>query len=604
MTRIPLFSIGARVGARAWTRRHWLIGAAHTAAFAMVVPFRRARAVDSQTLGVAYRDPATAERLARQMAFADPDTLRTLVLRALDAAKSAGARYADARLTRSVGHVYDWQSGAHRFAADTEVQGIGVRALVDGYWGFAAAAVYDPDAVVRLAQDSVAQAKTNATVSRASTLVTTTSSVASAPAVELAPAPAVTGTWVMPVVIDPFAVPIEEKLDHIASWDMLAVQRGFIFPQVFGSSLIFVREECTLGTTEGTLVTQTTYQTGGHGALQLRTGGSVQPQGGGPLTGLGFAGRGWELVLDAKIPEQIEAMAALRASQPRATPAKSFQVGRYTLVCDGTTMASLLDQTLGSATQLDRALGYEANATGTSYLNDPLTMLGTLQAAAPLVTVKANRSAPTQLATVRWDAEGVVPDDVALIEHGILADYQTTREQAQWLAPYYEKSRRPVRSHGYAGAENALVTSLQMVPNLALAAQSETVRLDDLIASVSDGILITGGNARTDFQGRTGMLNTQPGAMREIKNGRLGKILTGGAVRFDSTDLWKKITAVGGTPTVATMGQCSLGFIYGGIGGNGGGAVKGEPAQCTPYTVQAPAAVISEQAIVDFARTR
>jgi TldD protein len=214
--------------------------------------------------------------------------------------------------------------------------------------------------------------------------------------------------------------------------------------------------------------------------------------------------------------------------------------------------------------------------------------------------VTANRSAPTQLATVRWDAEGVVPEEVTLIKHGVLVDYQTTREQAQWLAPYYQKAGKPVRSHGYAGAESALVTPLQMAPNLALAPSAAATRLEDLIASVRHGVLITDGTVTTDFQGRAGTLHAAPGTMHEIANGRAGKMISGGAVQFDSPDLWKKITALGGATTVASTGHGSVGFIYGGVGS---GTTKGEPAQSTPYTVQAAAALIQDQAVIDTTRT-
>jgi TldD protein len=512
------------------------------------------------------------------------------VLRALDAARTAGAHYADARLTRSVGHEYKWQSGSHLFSAETEVQGIGVRALVDRYWGFAAAAVYDVDAVVRLAQDAVAQAKTNAAISHAGTATNPPGGLGQT--VELAPAPAVTGTWATPVVIDPFTVPVEEKLDFIATWDRLAMQHGLFFPTIYNSALVFTREERVLGTTEGTLVVQTIYQTGGGASLQSQTGrqGSV-------LTKLDMAGRGWELILDAKIPEQI---AAIAAAPPRQSDkAKSAQVGRYTLVCDGATMAVLLDSTLGMETQLDRALGYEANASGTSYLNDPLAMLGTFQAASSLVTVTANRSAPIQLATVKWDAEGVVPEDVTLIKNGVLTDYQTTREQASWLAPYYQKVGKPVRSHGHAAAETALLTPLQMSPNLGLAPSSGTTRLEDLTASVPNGFLIAGGSITTDYQARTGTLRVPAGGMREIRNGRVGEVILGGAVQFDSPDLWKKVTALGNVSTVASLSHGSFGFMYGGVGS---GITKGEPAQSTSYTVQAPAALIEGQAVIDTAR--
>jgi TldD protein len=262
-------------------------------------------------------------------------------------------------------------------------------------------------------------------------------------------------------------------------------------------------------------------------------------------------------------------------------------------------MAALVDATLALATQVDRALGYEANASGTSYLNDPLGMLGTYQTASQLVTLTANRSTPTQLATVRWDAEGVAPEDVTLIKQGVLVDYQTTREQASWLAPYYQKIGKPIRSHGHAGAENALVTPLQMLPNLTLAPSPEPTRLEDLIASVRDGFVITGGTVTTDFQARNGTLHASAGAMHEIKNGRIGKVILDGVVQFDSLDLWKKITALGSATTMASMGHGSFAFIHGGVGS---GTTKGEPEQSTPYTVQAAAALIQDQAVVNTSR--
>jgi TldD protein len=262
-------------------------------------------------------------------------------------------------------------------------------------------------------------------------------------------------------------------------------------------------------------------------------------------------------------------------------------------------MAALLTETLGTATQLDRALGYEANAAGTSFLTDPLDMVGKLQVASPLVTVTANRSAPTQLATVKWDTEGVVPQETTLVKDGVLADFQTTREQVAWLAPYYAKTGMPVCSHGYAAAEDALVTTIQMLPNLALAPNPAATQLEDLIANVQKGILITGGSkgqVQTDSQARTGLLWLGSGA-REITNGRLGRPVSGGAVQFNTLDFWKKVAVLGGKETTQTIGQGTTAFLLGGHG-----TAKGQPSQGTSYTAQAVAATILDQPVVNPAR--
>jgi TldD protein len=507
-----------------------------------------------------------------------------LAQRAVDAAKQAGAQYADARLTRTVQHKYSF--GNYNLW-DQEETGIGVRALVNGYWGFVASPSVDMMGAERLARAAVAQATVNARGALPRT-------------VDLGSIPRVTGTWRTPVIIDPFAVPLEEKFATMRYWEMCADKAGLYINSLL-SELHCARQERVLVTSDGTHLTQTLYESGGTLAIKAQTRGRLQ--GVAPSTtvfvqGVETAGRGWELLLDAKIPTQIEAMPdQLLAADVLQKASKPATIGRYTLVCDGATMAALLSATLGVATQLDRALGYEANASGTSFLDDPLTMLGAFQVAAPVVTVTANRSAPGQLATVKWDEEGVVPSPVTLVTHGVLTDYQTTREQASWLAPYYAKAGHPVQSHGHAEAENALGITMQHMPNLSLEPATSEVRLDDLVANVQDGLLLQRGTTmQLDAQARNGLLVSP--AMREIKNGRLGRQLTDMALWFNTLDLWKNVTAIGGSETQMTVPFSQ--FPWGGeLSGLWGQPVKGEPLQLTSHSVRAVAATITNQALIN-----
>jgi TldD protein len=476
---------------------------------------------------------------------------------------------------------------------DREDTGIGVRALVNGYWGFAATPSADRAAVEQLARLATAQAAVNAKGALPRT-------------VELSPRPAITGQWATPVTIDPFAVSFEEKFAMIDYWQQCAQKSGTVIDSM-ASELHFARQERVLVTSDGTSVTQTAYESGGAILVKpwdnprlahLANKASLSV----PIGGLETAGRGWELFLDAKIPEQIAVMpdrmlelAALRSST------KPGNVGQYTLVCDGATMAALVGATLGAATQLDRALGYEANAGGTSFLTDPLGMLGTFAVASPAVTVTANRTATAQLATVKWDEEGVAPPTVTLIKDGVLTDFQTTREQVSWLAPYYAKSGRSGTSHGHAEAEDALGVTLQHMPNLALEPATASTSMDDLIASVPKGIYLgQGGVGQVDMQGRTGLLAAP--VMREITNGRLGRLITGIALSFNTLQLWKHVSAVGGAATRMTVPFSQ--FPYGGafFAGLGGGLVKGQPPQASSFSVQAAAAIITDQPLINPSR--
>ena len=213
--------------------------------------------------------------------------------------------------------------------------------------------------------------------------------------------------------------------------------------------------------------------------------------------------------------------------------------------------AKLVYQTLGVATELDRALGSEANADGTSYLGpDPLRWLGT-PVAAPFVTLTANRVTPGGLATTQWDDEGVAAQTFPLITEGVLVDYQTTREQAQWLAPWYATHGMPVQSRGCAIAETGLACPLQQSPNFVLSPGREAVSEADLIRDTAHGVYVAGDcQLLVDFQRRTGVLL---GALRAIDQGTLGPLLENAAVQFTSAEFWQHVVALGGPATAETF---------------------------------------------------
>lgn len=507
----------------------------------------------------------------------DETDVRVLALRAIDAAKAAGAGYADVRLTRTLDqaikvddvftlkelHGHDWRPN-DGFLGEGEELGIGIRVFVDGCPGFASSPYWETAEVDRLAQEAVRQAKANA---RGGT---------SSPA--WAPAPPVTGKWSTPVTYDPFVISIEEKLDFMASWCQMV--RAFPWSDDGRCVARFTRQERALATSNGTYVTQTLFSAEGSFRFRRDVLQGGQRFGDVSAQGLRLAGAGWEYFLDANIPEQIPHLFEQALESSRSLPVKPGDIGRYDVVLDAETMSSLVETTIGTPTQVDRALGYEANASGTSYLGpDPLALLGNFQVASPLVTVTANRSMPRGLGTVKWDDEGVEPDEFPLVQDGILVDYQTTREQAAWLAPWYQKQGKPVRSHGCAAAQDATFITMQYAPNLVLEPSKQNVSFDDLVADTKKGLAMVNGGVRTDFQGRTG---TGRGMIREIVNGKLGAEIAGLAFLFSTTQLWKNVKALGGAGSVEQFDS---------------GNVKGEPAQLVRHSVRSiPAKIVN----VDF----
>ena len=512
-------------------------------------------------------------------AAADPELVRSLAMKAIDAAKAAGATYADVRLTRILRQdltAYWHEENWHVDDDGTHV-GLGVRALVNGYWGFAGTPYWTADEAARVATTAVAQAKVNAK--------------GPSRAVDFTPMPGVTGSWHTPITVDPFRISLEEKVEFlratiVTARHMLPEQAGpntSVGPGLAGSfyRAAFTRQEHALATTDGNYVTQTLYRTLAEMPIGWRTDGgytSVSAQ------GVTEAGRGWEMIPDARVLDQLPGMLDKLLFYV-ALPGKPVDVGRNTIVCDATTIAGLVDATFGRATEVDRALGYEANASGTSYLGpDPLAVLGTAVANSA-VTLTANRSLPTGLATVQWDAEGMRPEDFTLVRDGMLVDYQTTREQAAWLTPWYARAGTPVRSHGCAAAENATFLTMQMSPNLTLAPAAGGGSFEDLVSGLADGLAIEGGATTTDFQCRNGVI--QDGKIFQVKHGKRVAILKNAAILFSTTDLWKKLIALGGAASVVHVP---------------GSETKGEPSQRTFHTLSAVPAAFKDIAVVDMSK--
>lgn len=492
----------------------------------------------------------------------DDPRVKALAARALEAARGAGAAYATVWLTHT------WE----RFVQTTRVTNqqalaVGVRALVDGYWGFASSAVWSPDEMARLGREACHQAKVTALGGKPRAL-------------ELAPVPTIhDGRWVMPVKFDPFEVSPFEVIDCLESLELFAMQIPGVRP--LSNSCYFRKQEKAFASTAGSYCTQRLYRTAGNFAVTVAEGGK---SGSIVLSELSPAGLGWELYRDQPLRERIrqaidECKAELRL------PVKPVEVGRYDTVFDAYSVANLLHETLRPATELDRALGDEANAGGTSYLTNPLGMVGTHQVGAPQLTVTADRGEPGGCATVRWDDEGVEPDEFALVDKGVLVDFQTTREYAGWLKDYYAKRGRPFRSHGCAAAPSAVDAPMLHAPNLFLSPGREVRDFDALIAEVGRGVAVRGVDLHMDFQHADGLA---VGRIYEVKEGKRVAMLNGAGILFRAPQLWKALRGVGGKDSMRRFGMTSR---------------KGEPAQEHVASVTAPPACFEQLTLIDALRT-
>jgi TldD protein len=254
---------------------------------------------------------------------------------------------------------------------------------------------------------------------------------------------------------------------------------------------------------------------------------------------------------------------------------------RYDIVFDGAAMAAIVNETLGLPLELDRALGYEANAGGTSYLAPPDQMMRA-RIASPRVTVTADRSRPGGVATVKWDDDGVEPRSFALVNDGVISNYCTNRELSV-LAPTRQSERRAL---GCSAAADAATMPLVRAPNLTLRADAEGGSFEELVSHVDNGIAILGGGCMMDQQKLTGQGFAD--IVYRVRKGKLGPVVPNVSYLIRSPQFWRSVAVLGNESTSVERGFTTW---------------KGQPAQSISNSVRAPAALVRGQVVIDV-RTR
>jgi len=488
-----------------------------------------------------------AARLVRPVTPGDP-AINDLLLRALDAAKSAGAEYADARVSLNRTQNINTRERRVGGLSDNETFGVGVRVLVQGSWGFAATSELTDEGVVRVARQAAAQAKANRTPGRKP--------------VTLAPAPGnQRGTWRSDAKVDPFTIPVEEKVALLLAANAAAMKN----PQArfVNSSMFFLKEEKTYANTEGALVSQTIFRTQpsmtvtavAQGDFQSRQSNDIAPM-----------GRGYEHVTEARLEENAVRWAEEAVAKLSAKP---VEPGRYDLILHPSHLWLTIHESVAHPTELDRAMGYEANYAGTSFVFPPEKVLGTLKFGSPLMNIRGDRSQPGSLAACGWDDDGVQPEDFDFVKGGIFVDYQTTREQALWLDWYYKKIGKPTRSHGCSYAQSWADVQFQRMPNVSLLPGAQDHGWEDLIAATDRGIAIVGDGSFSIDQQR---YNAQFGGQvfYEIRGGKIVGMLKDVAYQMRTPEFWGALDMVGGPRS----------YFLGGAFGD----AKGQPSQSNAVT--------------------
>ncbi|MEU1055155.1 TldD/PmbA family protein [Streptomyces sp. NPDC005876] len=461
--------------------------------------------------------------------------LRPLADAALARARALGAEHADFRLERVRSASWQLRDARPAGSSDTTDLGYAVRVVHGGSWGFASGVDLTQDAAARVASQAVAMAKLSARVIEAA---------GSDERVELADEPVhADRTWVSSYEIDPFTVPDAEKSGLLAEWSArLLAARGV---DHVDASLLTVHENKFYADTAGTVTTQQRVRL--HPAL---TAVSVDDSSGefdSMRTLAPPAGRGWEYLTgtgwdwDAELCEIPE----LLAEKMRAP---SVAAGLYDLVVDPSNLWLTIHESIGHATELDRALGYEAAYAGTSFAT--FDRLGTLRYGSELMNVTGDRTAEHGLATIGYDDEGVAAQSWDLVRDGTLVGYQLDRRIARLTG--FE------RSNGCAYADSPGHVPVQRMANVSLRPDPAGLSTEDLIGGVERGIYVVGDRSWSIDMQRYNFQFTGQRFFR-IENGRLAGQVRDVAYQATTTDFWGSMAAVGGPGTYVLGGAFNCG---------------------------------------------
>jgi TldD protein len=449
---------------------------------------------------------------------------------ALSRARALGAEHADVRVERLASQSVDLRDGGVTGVVDASTVGLAVRVVVDGVWGFASHVELTPERAAATAERAVEVARVLAPVAR--------------DRVERAAEPVHAGMeWSSPYTVDPFAVPTAEKVALLADWSRGLLAAGVDHVQ---AGLEIVQENKFYADLAGTSTTQQRVRT----APGL-TATTVDRDGGGFETMASLAppaARGWEYVtgtgwdFDAEL-ERLPEWLAEKAAAPSVEP------GRYDLVIDPSNLWLTIHESVGHATEYDRAIGYEAAYAGTSFATPDL--LGTLRYGSAHMHVTGDRTVPHGLATIGYDDDGVATGRFDLVRDGVLVGYQLDRTFAPRLGLD--------RSNGCAFADSPHHVPLQRMANVSLQPDPSADRsTDDLVAAVDDGVYVVGDRSWSIDMQRANFQFTGQRFYR-IRGGRLAGQLRDVAYQAVTTDFWGSLDAVGGPSTWRLFGAMNCG---------------------------------------------
>ncbi len=431
---------------------------------------------------------------------------------AMNAAQSLGAEYADIRVQRTTDQVIYLHNLSLKNTSNSVLYGYGIRVFKDGAWGFAHSNVFTDEAVL-------------AAVQRASEIAALSASVNKARKLRLAPERSYIAKYQTPVCIDPFDVPVKDKVEL-----MLEVNRTMLAYEGIRQAVFYLvqhKDEKFFGSTLGTrLELNTQWIDPMIIATALHAGDSQSrtfDEGGRAV--------GWEWVESLNLTEKAKQIAEEALIKVKADTLGPEE--RRSLILDPNHLGLTMHESVGHPTELDRVLGWEADYAGISFATPE--KLKNYRYGAEIVNFVGDNTLHEGLATLGFDDDGVPGQKWHIVKDGILNEYGSTRDTAMEIGLDY--------SRGCNRATYYFDQPINRIPNLYLLPGTKELTPGELIADTEDGVYIQGRGSFSIDQHR---LNFQFGGdfFWEIKNGKLARPLKKVIYKSCNPEFWNSCDAI------------------------------------------------------------
>jgi TldD protein len=436
--------------------------------------------------------------------------------------QAQGATYVDTRWYpyEETNSLSMWNGNLKDTSAGRQ-SGIGVRVLYKGAWGFSASSNVDQlSAIYDRALENARVAAERVTFP-----------------IRLAEKDIIHASFTSPNQVDPFTVPLAEKVDLMRQVDAWlkddAVQQRSV-------DVTFTRRLVHFLDSEGSQIEKNIVDVFAWVEVASQDENGITQE---RKFRLGRRGdtRGWENFDPAFFQEN-----SLRIVQElkQLLAAPECPKDDRSVILLHSIMFLQTHETIGHALELDRILGYELAFAGGSFVR--LEDFGKLQYGSARLTARANATLTNSPGSFGYDDDGVPAQDNLLIDRGLLVGAITSRQMV-------EEANARARKELFQGSSGAnRATAFYRVPiermtNINIDPGNDGT-LEDIIANTERGIILDGdrswsiGSNREQFH-----FGTEIGWL--VEDGQKKGVVKNSTYKGDTLKFWNSLSAVGNAST-------------------------------------------------------